>query len=368
MRIKNALVYEENGKFKKRDVCVNGERFASYASGEEIDAEGMYLIPGLVDMHIHGAMGEDFSDGHSCGLHKVARHEAEHGVTTIIPTTMSIAKEQLVDIMSKLGAYDSVDGARIAGINMEGPFISETKKGAHKAENIIPCDVDFFKKLNDISKGKIKLVDVAPETEGAENFIKEVSKIVKVSLAHTDATYEESIEAFKWGASHVTHLYNAMKPFGHREPGLVGAVVDNDSVVVELIADGVHVAPAMIRATYKMIDASRISLVSDSMRATGLDDGSYTLGGQSVTVIENKASLADGTIAGSVTNLFECMKNAVSYGIPLEAAIASATVVPARELGIYNDVGSISVGKLADFVLVDKDLNIKGVWIGGKRI
>lgn len=379
MRIKNAFVYEETGKFKKRDVCIEGERFASYAVGEEIDAKGMYLIPGLIDMHIHGAVGEDFSDGNAEGLHNVCEFEASRGVTTIVPTTMSMAKEKLVDIMQKVSPLKdrvgvsmmfspSEAGARIAGINLEGPFINPVKKGAQKEENIIAPDIELFKKLDKLANGMIKLVDVAPEIDGAESFIKEVSKTTKVSLAHTDATYDEAMKAFEWGASHVTHLYNAMKPLGHREPGLVGAAIDNEKAVVELIADGVHVAPAMIRATYKMIDADRIALISDSIRATGLVNGEYTLGGQPVFVDGNKATLQDGTIAGSVTTLFDCMKYAVNEaGIPLETAIHSATAVPAIELGIYDEVGSITTGKFADFILMDENLNVKAVYIGGKR-
>lgn len=380
MRIKNALVYEENGKFKKRDVCVTGELFASYAAGDEIDAEGLYLIPGLIDMHIHGAMGADFSDGDTDGLHKICEYEATNGVTTIVPTTMSMTKEDLVNIMSNVVPQSvevditkmfapSKSGSKIAGINMEGPFINPVKKGAQKEENIIKPDIELFRKLDELTHGMIKLVDVAPEIDGAEELIKEVSKTTKVSLAHTDATYDEAQEAFSWGASHVTHLYNAMRPFDHREPGVVGAAVDNDKVVVELISDGVHVAPAMIRATYKMIDADRIALISDSMRATGLSDGEYSLGGQNVIVVGNKATLENGTIAGSVSNLFDCVKYAVKeVNIPLETALASATVVPAKELGIYDMVGSITVGKKADFVLVDKDLNIKAVYVNGNKI
>ncbi len=380
MRIKNALVYEENGKFKKRDVCVTGDLFASYAAGEEIDAQELYLIPGLIDMHIHGAVGKDFSDGDVDGLHKICEYEALNGVTTIVPTTMSLAKEDLVNIMSsvvpKTVEVDitkmftlSKTGAKIAGINMEGPFINPVKKGAQNEENIIKPDIELFRQLDELTHGMIKLVDVAPEIEGAEELIREISKTTKVSLAHTDATYDEALKAFSWGASHVTHLYNAMKPFNHREPGLVGAAVDNDNVVVELIADGVHVAPSMIRTTYKMFDAKRIALISDSMRAAGISDGEYSLGGQKVIVSGNKATLEDGTIAGSVTNLFECVKYAVNEaGIPLEMALASATMVPARELGIYDMVGSITVGKKADFVLIDNDLNIKEVYVGGRKI
>lgn len=380
MRIKNALVYEENGKFKKRDVCVTGDLFASYAAGEEIDAQGLYLIPGLIDMHIHGAVGKDFSDGDADGLHKICEYEASNGVTTIVPTTMSMAKEDLVNIMSNVVPETvevditkmfapSKTGAKIAGINMEGPFINPVKKGAQNEDNIIKPDIELFRQLDELTHGMIKLVDVAPEIEGAEELIREISKTTKVSLAHTDATYDEALKAFSWGASHVTHLYNAMKPFDHREPGLVGAAVDNDNVVVELIADGVHVAPSMIRTTYKMFDAKRIALISDSMRATGISDGEYSLGGQKVIVSGNKATLENGTIAGSVTNLFECVKYAVNEaGIPLETALASATMVPARELGIYDMVGSITVGKKADFVLIDKDLNIKEVYVGGRKI
>lgn len=212
----------------------------------------------------------------------------------------------------------------------------------------------------------MKLVSVAPELDGAMDFIKAVSDKVAISLAHTTAGYDIAKEAFDNGAHHVTHTYNAMPPFNHREPGVIGAAADCDQVYCEIICDGVHIHPAVIRATFRMMGKERMILVSDTMRAAGMSDGAYTLGGQDVTVVGNKATLADGTIAGSATDLMSCMKTAVSFGIPLEDAVTAAAVNPAKELGLYDQYGSLEVGKVANAVVLDKDLNIKAVLLRGE--
>lgn len=232
----------------------------------------------------------------------------------------------------------------------------------------MPCDYEYFCRLQEASGGLIRLVDIAPEEPGAMEFIDRVKGKVVVSLAHTAADYETAKEAIEHGASHATHLYNAMPPLNHRNPGVIGAVRDAGDCRAELICDGVHVHPAMIRATFAMFGAERMILISDSMRATGLADGEYTLGGHAVTVKGNLATLHDGTIAGSATNLMDCMRYVVNeVGISLETALMCATENPAREIGIFDETGSIHVGKKADFVLLDKKLNIVGVYVDGKE-
>ena len=289
-------------------------------------------------------------------------------MTSICPATMTIPKDELLAVMKNAGAYSYRGGAKLAGINMEGPFISSAKKGAQAAENIMPCDYEYFCRLQEASGGLIRLVDIAPEEPGAMEFIDRVKGKVVVSLAHTAADYETAKEAIEHGASHATHLYNAMPPLNHRNPGVIGAVRDAGDCRAELICDGVHVHPAMIRATFAMFGAERMILISDSMRATGLADGEYTLGGQAVTVKGNLATLHDGTIAGSATNLMDCMRYVVNkVGISLETALMCATENPAREIGIFDETGSIHVGKKADFVLLDKKLNIVGVYVDGKE-
>lgn len=251
---------------------------------------------------------------------------------------------------------------------MEGPFISASKKGAQAAENIIPCDYEYFRQLQDAANGLIRLVDIAPEEPGAMEFIDRTKSEVVISIAHTVSDYDTACEAIRHGASHATHLYNAMPPLNHRNPGVIGAVRDSQSCHVELICDGVHVHPSVIRATFAMFGAERVILISDSMRATGLEDGEYTLGGQPVVVKGNLATLHDGTIAGSATNLMDCMRFVVkNAGISLEDAVMCATENPAREIGIFDQTGSIEEGKKADFVLLDKELNIVGIYIDGKE-
>ena len=271
--------------------------------------------------------------------------------------------------MKNAGDYTYHGGAHLVGINMEGPFISPSKKGAQAAENIMHCDYEYFRQLQDAANGLIKLVDIAPEEPGAFEFIDKAKDETVISIAHTAADYDTAKEAIEHGASHATHLYNAMPSLHHRNPGVIGAVRDSQKCHVELICDGVHIHPSVIRATFAMFGAERMILISDSMRATGLEDGEYTLGGQPVTVRGNLATLHDGTIAGSATNLMDCMRFAINEaGISLEEAIMCATANPAKEINIFDEAGSISVGKKADFVLLNNALDIVSVYIDGKEI
>ena len=373
MIIKDANIFTQDNQFVKGSVVVENGRFVSIAeqpeyAGEVIEAKNLYMIPGLVDIHFHGCMGADMCDGTKEALDVITQYEASVGVTSVCPATMTIPKDELSAVMKNAGAYAYHGGAHLVGINMEGPFISPAKKGAQAAENIMHCDYEYFNQLQDAAGGLIKLVDIAPEEAGAMEFIDKVKGTVVVSLAHTASDYDTAMEAISHGASHATHLYNAMPPLNHRNPGVIGAVRDSDSCHVELICDGVHIHPSVIRATFAMFGAQRMILISDSMRATGLDDGEYTLGGQPVTVKGNLATLHDGTIAGSATNLMDCMRFAVKHaGLLLETAVMCATANPAKEIGIFDEVGSIAVGKKADFVLLDQDLNLAGVYIDGKE-
>ena len=257
--------------------------------------------------------------------------------------------------------------AHFQGINMEGPFVSMAKKGAQNGAYIHKPDQEMFERLNEASGNCVKFLDIAPEEDGAMELIDKWHDRVVISLAHTCADYDIAREAFQRGASHVTHLYNAMNPYSHRAPGLIGAAADEEKVHVELICDGVHIHPAAVRTTFKIFGDDRIILISDSMRATGLEDGDYSLGGQYVKVTGNLATLKDGTIAGSVTNLADCMRTAVlKMGIPLESAVKCAAVNPAKCAGIYDSCGSITAGKYADVVLLDKeDLSLKQVILRG---
>lgn len=353
----------ENGRF----VSCTGD-----PAGEEavVDAKGMYLIPGLVDIHFHGCKGADMCDGTKEALDVITSYEASVGVTSVCPATMTIPKDELLEVMKNAGSYEYSGGSHLVGINMEGPFISPAKKGAQAAENIMHCDYEYFSQLQKAANGLIKLVDIAPEEPGAMEFIDRAKGEVVISLAHTASGYDTAREAIERGASHATHLYNAMPPLNHREPGVIGAVRDSEKCHPELICDGVHIHPSVIRATFAMFGADRMILISDSMRAAGMPDGSYTLGGLDVNVVGNRATLAsDGAIAGSVTNLMDCMKTAVkTMNIPLETAVACATINPAKSLGIDAEYGSIRAGKKAHIVLMDQELNVQQVIKDGELL
>ena len=373
MIIKNVKVFTEDKTFEEGTIGIEDGLFKNglVESDEVIDGEGCYAIPGLIDVHFHGCMGYDFCDGTQEAIEKIAEYEGSQGVTTIVPATMTLSEDELMKIMANGGAYENKEGAAVlAGINMEGPFICSKKKGAQAATHIHQPDVAMFKRLQDAAKGLIRLVDIAPEEEGAMEFISELKDEVHISFAHTTADYDTAKKGYDLGACHATHLYNAMPPFTHREPGVIGAARDSEHCMVELICDGIHIHPSVVRATFEMFGDDRVVLISDSMRACGLSDGDYTLGGQDVKVVGKLATLtSDGAIAGSVTNLFDCMKTAVKkMGIPLETAVACATMNPAKSLGEYDKYGSITVGKKANIVLMDSELEIQAVLKDGRKI
>ena len=348
MIIKGGKVFQEDGSFLEQAIYINDHRLVDKAEyqddGEVIDAEGLLVLPGLVDIHSHGAAGEDFSDGNPEGLKKILQYEKRCGITSYCPTSMTFPKERLRQIFASIKGAQTEDGATVVGINMEGPFLDPAKKGAHVEKWIAAPDVAFVRELNQDADGLVRLVTLAPNMDGAEEFIKEMHEEVCISLGHTAADYDCASRAMKLGAHHVTHLYNAMQPFGHRAPGLIGAAMDDPECMVELICDGYHIHPSAIRAAFRMFGPERVILISDSMRATGMENGTYELGGQEVTVKDRKAVLKDGTLAGSATNLYGCMCKAVEFGIPLEQAIMAATANPARSIGIFDRVGSIRIG------------------------
>lgn len=363
MIMKNGLVFQEDGTFCQKDLYVENGKFvateAEVTDKTEFDASGLKIIPGLVDVHSHGAFGHDFCDADPEGLKVTLKYEKEHGITSYCPTSMTLDKERLLDIFATAGKVEeSPELARIIGINMEGPLIDIKKKGAQAGDYIRVPDASFFRKCNEASGNRIKLVTLAPNVDKAFEFIEEVKDEVMVSIGHTTANYDCAKKAMDLGAKHVTHLYNAMPPFAHRDPGVVGAACDTPDCMVELICDGFHIHPSTIRTTFKMFGDERVVLISDSMMATGMPNGKYELGGQEVTMKDRKATLADGTIAGSATNLFECMKCVISMGVPEGEAILAATRNPAKSIGIYEETGSLTSGKRADIVLADDNLNI----------
>ena len=371
MRITGGQVFDLHEGFVQRDVCFDGRLLSNSSDdGQSYDASGCYVIPGLTDLHFHGCKGYDFSDADPKGLEVMAEYELSRGVTQICPAGMTLLEEQLTKVCQVAAAHKEADkpGAALCGINLEGPFLSMAKKGAQNGAWLHAPDVAMFRRLMAASHGLVKLVSLAPEEPGAMEFVEAVEGEVTVSLAHTTADYDTAMEAFRLGARQVTHLFNGMPPFSHRAPGVVGAALDTPLCNVELICDGVHIHPSVVRAVFKMFGPKRVILISDTMRAAGMPDGDYTLGGQDVTVKGKYATLADGTLAGSVTDLMSCMKTAVSFGIPLADAVRAAAVNPAKAIGIFSRAGSLEPGKRANVVILDENLDVKDVFFRGKLV
>lgn len=375
MFYQNAKIYASDfrfhqGAFEVKD-GVFGEILPENVPADAVDLHGAVVIPGLIDVHNHGNSGADFSDGDYAGLKKMASYLAECGVTSFAPASMTLP----YDVLEKAFATarklkdEMPDGcANLVGIQMEGPYFSEKKKGAQNGEYLKNPDFEGFKALFEGCGGLIRIADVAPELPGAAEFVEKASKLCTVSVAHTDSAYEHAAAAFAAGATHLTHLYNAMPSLHHRKPGVIPAAVENPNVRAELICDGMHVHPAMVRLAFTMFGSERMVLISDALRCCGMPDGEYELGGQPVFLAGGVAKLADGTLAGSATNLFDCMRNAIRFGIPAEDAIRAATYNPACAVGAEAEVGSIAEGKRADFVVCDEDFCRKQVYLAGKAI
>ncbi len=338
---------------------------------DAIDLGGATVIPGLCDVHNHGNSGEDFSDGNFDGLIKIARYLAQEGVTSFAPASMTLPYDVLEKAFAagrKLADLQPEGCSRIMGIQMEGPYFSEKKKGAQNGAYLKTPDYEGFKKLYDGCGGLVRIVDLAPELPGSAEFVEKASKLCTVSVAHTDSDYDHAKAAFDAGATHLTHLYNGMPSIHHRNPGVIPAAVENPNVRAEIICDGLHIHPASVRLAFSMFGAERMIIISDALRCCGMPDGEYELGGQQVFLSGGIAKLADGTIAGSATNLFECMRRAMTFGIPEEDAIRAASYNPACSLGVQDKIASIETGKLADFIVCNSDYSKKTVYMGGKAI
>lgn len=382
MIIKNAYVYTLETGFVKKDIVIENGYFSDRNRCPQedetvIDAGENYLIPGLVDVHFHGCAGHDFSDGTPEALDAIGEYELKCGVTAICPAAMTLSEEMLRGVCENAAAYAASDrsgvrgrkASRLCGIHLEGPFISEEKKGAQNPAYIRKPDIAMYRRLQEASHGLVRLITIAPETADARDFIRALHGQVHISLGHTTSDYETAQQAFALGADHVTHCFNAMPGFTHRAPGVIGAAFDSSHVMPELICDGVHVHPSAVRAVFALFGARRMILISDSMRATGMADGAYTLGGLDVEVKGSRATLSDGTLAGSVTNLMDCMRTAVSMGVPLETAVRCATYNPAKSIGVEALYGRIAAGAHGDCVLLSRaDLSVQGIIIGGELV
>lgn len=372
MRYENGWIFAD-GRFVRGGFSVENGRFAHVLEdvpGPAEDLGGALVIPGLVDIHVHGCAGADFSDGDYAGLVRMARYLARRGVTSFAPASMTLpydALDKAFHAAARLRREGLADGARLMGIQMEGPFLSREKRGSQNPAYLRLPDWDRFLRLYDAAEGLLRIVDVAPELPGAAEFTRRASEKCRVSVAHTAAGYDQTAAVFDAGATHLTHLFNAMSGIHHRHPGPIGAASERENVTAELICDGIHVHPSAVRMAFRLFPG-RICLISDALRCCGMADGSYSLGGQEILLSGGVARLTGGAIAGSAADLYQCMRRAVSFGIPREQAVWAATALPARVIGRESETGAIADGRAADFVICGGELEPEAVYLGGKRL
>ncbi len=376
MFYKNARIFASDFQFHTGAFEVVDGRFGAVLPEEvpadAIDLEGAIVIPGLIEVHSHGNSGADFSDGDYEGLKAMARYYAACGATSFAPASMTLPYEVLEKAFAtaKQLREEAPEGLSvIRGIQMEGPYFSYKKRGAQNPDYLKEPDFAGFKKLYDDCGGLIRIVDVAPELPGAAEFVAQAKEYCTVSVAHTDSDYDHAKAAFDAGATHVTHLYNAMPPINHRSPGVIPAAVENPNVQAEIICDGYHIHPASVRLAFTMFK-NRMILVSDSGRCAGQPEGTqFELGGQMAELKGGVARLvADGTIACSASNMWKCLTNTISWNVPVEEAVRAATWNPACAIGAQNEVGSIETGKVADFLVCAPDWSSKRVFLAGKEL
>lgn len=349
----------DNGKF------VRVQDKIDYTNDDMVvDCAGFKAIPGFVDVHIHGSVFADASDGTTTGVQEMADFLLTKGVTSFCPTTMAMSTSEIEQALLSIkeAKKAQTSGATIVGINLEGPFFNKAKKGAQPESAIVDPNFELFKKFYELSGGLIKIVDIAPERPGAMDLINNAKGLCTISIAHSTADYDVVKYAFERGVTHATHMFNAMTPLNHRDPGAITAIMLTETVNAEIICDGKHIHPAVVKAMFKFM-AHRMIVISDAMRLSGCNEGDEgKLGGQDVTVKNGIATLSDGTIAGSVSNLYDEFLNLLSWGIDFGTASRACSLNPARAIKMDNEIGSIKVGKKADFIILDEENNISAVY------
>lgn len=376
MFYKNARIFTENftfqiGAFEVTEDGKFGAVLCDAIPEDAIDLHGATVIPGLIDIHNHGNSGVDFSDGSYEGVEKMARYLAKSGITSFAPTSMTLPYEVLAKAFAtarQLADNRPADCARLMGIQMEGPYFSTKKKGAQNEAYLKNPDYEGFLKLYEDCGGLIRVVGLAPELPGSIEFVEKASKLCTVAIAHTDADYDTARDAIASGATLLTHLFNGMPGIGHRAPGVIPAAAENKNVSAELICDGLHVHPASVRLAFSIFGGDRVVLISDALNCCGMPDGQYEIGRQIAFLSGGIARLTNGTIAGSASNLYTGMRNAISFGIAEEDAVRAASYNPARAINALESVGSIAPGKLADFLVCSPDYAEKRVFLGGKEL
>lgn len=367
MLLKNGQIFY-NGKFITGNLMITDSKISEldfddkFKNSDGIDCASKYIFPTLVDIHTHGCVGCDFSSPNVEQIYKMREYYLRNGIGVILPTTVSLNNDDIKStvecIASAADFYET--GSDIAGINLEGPYLSPKKCGAHDISILKEPEIDFINSLGDM----IKIVNVAPEYKNATEFIKQFNG--KVSIAHTDCDYETAVSAINLGANHITHIFNAMNGLNHRNPGVIGAFFDTDAFA-EIICDGIHIHNAVLKMMFNA-KSDNLIIISDCMSATGLDNGQYKLGNLDVTVSDGRATLKDGTLAGSVMNVYDMMKYLIDIGVSKEKAVMSATEIPAKSIGIDNKYGKIENGRDADIVISDMNFNIDSIIFKGKNL
>lgn len=370
MILKNCTFYNELFEKEFGDIKIENGLIAEIGCFNEngVDMSGKIILPGFIDIHIHGCAGGDACDADEQSLNKVSKYLAKCGVTAFCPTTMTLPVESLVEIAHSI-VHCNAEGAKIAGINFEGPFIAKSKKGAQNGDYVVCATKESFDLLYNASEGLMKIITIAPEAFDSDAFIKYAASKCVVSIGHSAANAKDCQKAIDLGVSHATHLYNAMTPMTHREAGIVGTALDDKTVTCELICDTEHICPAVLRNTFKILGEDRACVISDSMRGAGLGTGAFELGGQQVYVKEGYkvAKLDDGTLAASITNVFAEFKNLLEIGVDFKQALKSCTINPARVIKQDDKIGSIATGKCADLIVCNEKLDVEEVYINGIR-
>lgn len=369
--VSGKAIIVEKGRIKE---IVNKEELCTTAltGAEVIKGKDKYIVPGYIDIHVHGGGGSDVMDGDYEAINQIAIAHSHFGTTSFLPTTMTMSKDKIIRSLRSIckAVKKGTEGAEILGIHMEGPYINPEKKGAQKEDDIKKISIEGFLEFNQASGNLIRLVTIAPEMPGAIGLIKYLYKQgIIASVGHTNATYVQTQAGIQAGLSHVTHTFNAMRELHHREPGVVGAALTSPELTVEVIADGIHIHPVVLKILTKIKKGEEIVLITDAMRAAGLKEGTYDLGGQEVIVAKGQARLKDGTLASSVLTMDKAVKNMVNkVGIQLPKAIQMASFNPARSIGIDDKKGSLEPGKDADIVILNKNLETELTIVAGKIV
>lgn len=372
MRIKNGLLLNEHFEFEPAEIVFEEKILAvgKELSGDPvIDAKGGYVLPGFVDIHMHAAVGRAFMEDDAEAVRQICSFEASRGTTTLVPAVEGASQEIMerqIQLVAKEAERSVKDQARILGIYLEGPFFSKTYRGGFPEACLRNPDQQEMQRLCEAGNGWVRMVSMAPELEGALPMIEALTgQGIAVSLGHTAATCEEAKMGFAAGASCVTHMFNAMSPMKHREPGMAGAAMITSGVSCELIADLFHVHPDVIRILYRLKGKDEIILISDAERGTGMPDGEYTDNGVHVIVKDGKTYTEDHVIYGSTITLLDAVRNLYSLGIPLNEAVKMASINPAAAAGAASQVGSLTCGKYADILILNQKLELETVIVGG---